>query len=423
MLFILILTALLITFFLFYKTTKLPFFAGIIIFIFIFLAVECSVYTYFVYRVCKGDGVLLLGNQRILDSLYKFRLIYAIYYARNKENYFWVMDDDQGYKPGNNKKYYLYTTNSGGIRGQKEYSYMPDKNVLRIAAFGDSFVFCDDEKDEDTWEHYLENSAGNLEVLNFGVSGYGVNQAYLRYLDDGIHFCPHIVIFNRLFISNGRDLINYLELIAKNWSMRQTDFYRVRFWIENGKLRHEATNVFDLFDKKFLEREIYSKLGFYKNNKLLSGKWLSVSNLTLLLKECYIKQEISKMKRAETPGLAELNLKILEDLCAHIKKNNSILIFVNNGELPKEISRFFEKNKPYLKHLNIEKPFSEYLSKNHIAYADIYNKTNHYNAQGNKIYARVLFDYLKSRNWRAGDKVFYYDQDKGAFESRTQQWR
>lgn len=327
------------------------------------------------------------------------------------------MDDALGYKVGNSKRNYLYTTNSRGIRGQKEYPYMPGKGILRVAVFGDSFAFCDDEKDEDTWDYYLENSANNLEVLNFGVSGYGVNQEYLRYLNDGVHFYPHLVIFNRLFASSGRDSLDYLELAGRNLSMRQTEFYRVRFWIENGQLRHEAVTVFDLFDKKFLEREIYSKLDFYKNNKWLSAKLLSLSDLGLLFKERYIRQEIVKMKRPAKQDLCEFNLKILEDLSAQIKKN-SILIYVHCGALPKKVSDFFEKNKDHLKDLNVDKQFSQYLFQNNLTYNDVYNKTRHYNSLGNKIYAKVVFDYLKSKSWSVGDKVFYYNKDTNSFESR-----
>ena len=51
------------------------------------------------------------------------------------------------------------------------------------AAFGDSFTYCDEVGDEDTWENRLaEHLQGD--VFNFGNGGYGTDQAYLRFKED-----------------------------------------------------------------------------------------------------------------------------------------------------------------------------------------------------------------------------------------------
>jgi len=49
-----------------------------------------------------------------------------------------------------------------------------------IAAFGDSYVFCRQVEDDDTWESQLSKQE-DFGVLNFGVGNYGVDQALLRY--------------------------------------------------------------------------------------------------------------------------------------------------------------------------------------------------------------------------------------------------
>lgn len=71
------------------------------------------------------------------------------------------------------------TINSGGIRALREYSPKEPPNTLRIAAFGDSFTFGDEAGDTETWPYQLESALPNTEVLNFGVSAYGVDQMYL----------------------------------------------------------------------------------------------------------------------------------------------------------------------------------------------------------------------------------------------------
>jgi hypothetical protein len=56
----------------------------------------------------------------------------------------------------------------------------PASAPQRVAAFGDSYVFCRQVGDEDTWEAQLSRQAG-FTVSNFGVGNYGVDQALLRY--------------------------------------------------------------------------------------------------------------------------------------------------------------------------------------------------------------------------------------------------
>jgi hypothetical protein len=49
-----------------------------------------------------------------------------------------------------------------------------------VAAFGDSYVFCRQVEDDETWEAELARLTG-VGVANFGVGNYGADQALLRY--------------------------------------------------------------------------------------------------------------------------------------------------------------------------------------------------------------------------------------------------
>lgn len=54
-----------------------------------------------------------------------------------------------------------------------------------VVTYGDSFTYCSNVNDDQTWQTYLANKLGS-NVLNFGVAGYGPDQAYLKYkLSDG----------------------------------------------------------------------------------------------------------------------------------------------------------------------------------------------------------------------------------------------
>ncbi len=115
-----------------------------------------------------------------------------------------IYDADLGYtyRPGYADPKTLMIHNSQSIRVgdiTKEYSRKPDSNTLRIAIFGDSFSHGDGVAYTETWGHHLEmelRSQGiEAEVLNFGVGGYGMDQAFLRYLNQGVKFRPDLVIF------------------------------------------------------------------------------------------------------------------------------------------------------------------------------------------------------------------------------------
>ena len=88
----------------------------------------------------------------------------------------------------------LDQANGQGIRADHDYAPDPDPSVLRIATFGGSFVYGADVPTRDTWQYLMEEHSPRVEVMNFGVSGYGTDQALLRYRIEGMKFHPNIVV-------------------------------------------------------------------------------------------------------------------------------------------------------------------------------------------------------------------------------------
>jgi len=84
---------------------------------------------------------------------------------------------------------------ASGIRATREYAAAPPPGVVRIAAFGDSFVHGDEVTTGETWAAALERALPGVEVLNYGVAGYGLDQALLRYECCGARLSPHVVLF------------------------------------------------------------------------------------------------------------------------------------------------------------------------------------------------------------------------------------
>ena len=68
-------------------------------------------------------------------------------------------------------------TNSRGLRSAREYSAVPADSVVRVAAFGDSFVYGNEVDNASCWPVLAEHIYPRLEVLNYGVGEYGNDQA------------------------------------------------------------------------------------------------------------------------------------------------------------------------------------------------------------------------------------------------------
>jgi hypothetical protein len=65
----------------------------------------------------------------------------------------------------------------------------------RIVCSGDSFTLGYGVGDDQTWCGLLAGGDSTLETVNMGQGGYGIDQAYLWYLRDGIPLRPNIHVF------------------------------------------------------------------------------------------------------------------------------------------------------------------------------------------------------------------------------------
>lgn len=140
-------------------------------------------------------------------------------YEDNLDRVTLIYDERGGwkYRPNSLRQGGEFTINGGGLRSKREYEKQPPADTLRMALFGDSFTAGDDASDDTVWSHLLEgnlNRAGiRAEVLNFGVSAYGMDQAYLRWLHDGSEYAPDIVVFGLQAENLDRNINLFRQLI------------------------------------------------------------------------------------------------------------------------------------------------------------------------------------------------------------------
>ena len=74
----------------------------------------------------------------------------------------------------------------------------PESNAVRLAAFGDSFTFGGDVVDRDGYLEAFARLDQGIDVSNYGVPAYGLDQTFLRYLKERRAARPQVVIIGYL---------------------------------------------------------------------------------------------------------------------------------------------------------------------------------------------------------------------------------
>ena len=210
-------------------------------------------------------------------------------YLANKDIANVIYDENTGwaYRPQATRQGGSFTINSAGFRSQRDYALEPAADTLRIAVFGDSFTAGDDVADEQTWAWLLERELNErgiaAEVLNFGVGGYGMGQAFLRWRELGRQFAPDIVIFG-LQPENLQRNVNVFRQLLHNSGPA---FSKPRFALIDGELQllnmptippEQLLDVFANFSHHPLARYEY-----HYQNRDRAARWWAGSRLLSLV--------------------------------------------------------------------------------------------------------------------------------------------
>jgi hypothetical protein len=177
-----------------------------------------------------------------------------------------VYDDLMGWTVGPNRRSAngLYYSSSEGIRAPHEgVSFAKAAGKMRIALVGDSFTFGEDVTYEESWGYLLGKALGpEFEVLNFGVGGYGVDQAYLRYEKDVRGWMPNVVILGLISDDVERTMRLY-HALSSGWL--EFPFSKPRFVLRGGDL--ETLNVPPLTPHDLFSRKSISELPFLEYDR------------------------------------------------------------------------------------------------------------------------------------------------------------
>ena len=150
-------------------------------------------------------------------------------------------DDRLGWSltPGRASDDGLYFNSAEGIRSPEAGLHMLGTKATpgtptpyRIGLIGDSHTFGQDVRYDDTWGYQLERLLGPcVEVRNFGVPGYGVDQAVLRYERHVRPWAPQLAILAPIGNDFERTMLVYMFLNFPGWDY---PFSKPRFALREG---------------------------------------------------------------------------------------------------------------------------------------------------------------------------------------------
>jgi hypothetical protein len=306
----------------------------------------------------------------------------------------------------------IRTINAQGHRGTEETSIKAETGITRILAYGDSYTFGFEVSDDECWVSKLDASPLPIEVVNCGIGGCGVDQAFLRYQTEGKIFNPHIV-FIGILPDNIRRHVNVFRLFLTHTGLPAS---KPRFILEGDQLKllkNPLAAIRDYQELLINENEVLARLGqhdyFYQQNFhqgkldiLPSVRFMKLFLQTLInnLSNTAIMKSGQYNPNSEAFKITE---KILSQFYKAVLSDNAIpiiLIFPSRGHF-----KHIQSNKPVdylslvkslktqrLRYIDMMKAF-ENFGRSHDS-SDFF-RDMHYSPLGNEIVAKYLENYLK----------------------------
>lgn len=141
------------------------------------------------------------------------------------------------------------TVNVQGHRGPRTVDSLPPDGTVRVAVWGDSFVFCNEASDSDCWVSRVAEMSPGVETLNFGVGGFGTDQALLRFQVEGLRFRPAVVVLG--FTED--DLRRLVSVSRRFLSSTEPPLFKPRF-------RRREDGSVEFVPSPTMEPDLYERL-------------------------------------------------------------------------------------------------------------------------------------------------------------------
>jgi len=314
--------------------------------------------------------------------------------------------------------------NSAGMRDNREYNADPLPGTIRISAFGGSFVYTDEVPLEKTWIKRIDALTLSTEVLNYGVKSYGLDQAYVRYLEEGLKYHPSMVLIGHTVDDVERDVMVFLPF---HWQDARGAYAlaKPRFEIRDGQLTLLRNPLFSLDDYANLARndvQVLKELGkhdyYYQNSYQQGGldflpsvrlAKVSWKVLATGLHEPIFKPDGSYNVRSEayavTAGIFDaFYRRVLEDNALPV-----IVVFPMSTDLNRSQKGKIRRYAPLLEHFRSKGyrfiDVQDALQAARVSGGGLFAKGGHYSPLGNQILAEYIVAQLKGWDLMEASKI------------------
>ena len=331
----------------------------------------------------------------------------------------------------------IYRANSQGIRADREYPFSPPQGVVRISTFGDSYTHCDDVRNEDTWQVQMEAAGDGLEILNFGVPAYGLDQAFLRYYQDGVRYNSDIVFIGFMSENVNRHVNVFRPFYTPSpyWP-----FTKPRFTVKDGKLHllenpmYEPSKYYSLLESpevalpelgandfhfNFSTRYRQGPLDFLPSVRLVKmavHKAMEAGEgSSSIIRDGYYNRDSEAYKITE---------RLFDKFVEQVTKNGSLPIIVllpNQDDVARYrkdrakvyaplLERFDSKGYRYVDVIHVLDTYGTDISADDLA-SELFvqdpsvHRSFHYSASTNERIAAYLLDYLQEEGLTSADAV------------------
>jgi hypothetical protein len=293
--------------------------------------------------------------------------------------------------------------NSLGFR-DREHERAKPPGVVRIALLGDSFVEALQVPFARTAAHRLEamlndaRTGTRWEVLNFGISNYGVGQYLLTWDEYARAFSPDVVFAFIADFHFARTVQRY-ESGAFRATRRASLWVRPTFRLEDGALIAEPARDFDAFvrlHRELIESEFSGRRSRVRERSVL-GHYLRQwrggggdGSFAAALRDL-------GGVEAKPVQVRAVNLEILRTLNASVRAAGATLVLVDvsryvlaTSDLPTVLSAFAAREGAGYVPLHAALAAAQRAGR-----ATRWAHDGHFNETGNEVFATAMYDWVR----------------------------
>ena len=311
------------------------------------------------------------------------------------------------------------------LRDDRLRSTYPAPGTVRIAAFGDSFTFGSDVKLHEAWSKRVEALNPSIEVLNYGIGGFGLDQAYLRYQLEGTVLNPDVVFIGYMTENIGRNVNVFRGFYATGYS--GFFFSKPRFRLDGDSLRLLPNPLRNVSDYRRLRNEteqVLTELG--ANDFHYSGHYrasvLDFSPTVRLLKLVAARARKRRVIPIHTPDgrydtrseAYQLTLRIFDAFHAEVLRNGAIpiiVVFPDVDDQRRSRARAERKYAPLLayfrsrgyQYIDLLEAFEPAESR--FPLESLVVNWGHFSARGNDLAARLLVARLAADSLTSANRL------------------